>query len=153
MPVLQYFLHRKNLAMSFLLLFHVTLFPLDLSPSKSAALPRGELRLVQPECKEKESARTEPVNIQFSGFLNSLLKPTSKAIVGKSKLFTRREAGFVERRKGSSESKGERKHQGSDFTHTGKRLMGKCTGPLTQSFADLGGGGRWRGGEMGQWLE
>lgn len=92
--------------MSFLLLFYATLFPLDLSPSKSAALPRGELRLVQPKCKEKESARTEPVNIQFSGFLNSLLKPTSKAIVGKSKLFTRREAVLLRGEKPLQNQKG-----------------------------------------------
>lgn len=153
-PVLQYFLHRQNLAMSFLLLFHATLFLLDLSPSKSAASPPGELRLVQPECKEKESAWTEPVNVQFSGFLNSLLKPTSKAIVWKSKLFTRREAGFVESRKGLFRVKRRsRKHQGSGFIHVEKRQMAKCIGPLTQSSADLAGGGRWRGGETGQWLE
>ena len=37
------------------MLFFVTLFPLDLSPSKSEALPQGELGLVKPECTEKES--------------------------------------------------------------------------------------------------
>lgn len=62
------FLHGENLAMSFLLLFHVALFPLDLSPSKSAALPGGESGLVQLECKAKDQSELSQSVFSFLAF-------------------------------------------------------------------------------------
>lgn len=49
-------------------LFFTTLFPLDLSPSKSEALPRGELGLVQLECKEKGTVRIKQSMFSFLTF-------------------------------------------------------------------------------------
>lgn len=54
---------REYLEMLISVLFFATVFPLDLSPSKSEALPGGELGLVHQECKENET-----VNVQFSDF-------------------------------------------------------------------------------------
>lgn len=44
----------ENLEMLIFALLFATLFPLDLSPSKSEALPSGELELVQQNSKRKK---------------------------------------------------------------------------------------------------
>lgn len=56
---------REYLEMLIFVLFFAILFPLDLSPSKSEALPGGELGLVHRECGEKQN---KTVNVQFSDF-------------------------------------------------------------------------------------
>ena len=66
--VVVFLTETEYLELLIFVLFFATLFPLDLFPSKSEALPGRELGLVQPECKEKETVRIKQSMFSFLTF-------------------------------------------------------------------------------------